>query len=321
MLTSRTQLVREIQEFILGEIEFSTRFVGLENLAVILRSGGIWRSLRATVDIATTCSWETCCKITVDSDLRESSFAWSTMHLSQLRISLPFRPRVLNVRKRANCHVQQGDRDALPAVQGKLKEKKWLSRAAEILLRTQVSHAEELHVQWKGSNLHASARKAVYRGLHIHRADLECPDLKLSLGPLALAQGKILQQETKFLLQIELVEEGLAQSIDSPLLGSLLRDWKSEAYVETETDNSSASSAWVQLQEGWCAINYSLPASSEECSLQFCLNIRGSERDLLVVTFADGRELEYALGDRARIHALEMAGGKLFCCLELVATP
>lgn len=242
------------------------------------------------------------------------------MLLSQLGISLFFRPRAFNLRTRASCHVQHEDGHVSPAVQGKLK-KEWLSRAAEILLRTQVSHADELHVQWKASNLHASARTTVYRGLHIHRADLECSDLKLALGPVALAQGKILQQDTKLLLQVEVIEEGLARSIDSPLLNTLLRDWNPGAYRGGETADSFASSASVQLQEGWCAINYSLGASRRECSLRFCLNVRGSERDLLVVTFADGRELEYALGDRARVHALDVADGKLFCCLELVVTP
>lgn len=243
------------------------------------------------------------------------------MPISELGIAFPFRPRAINGKHRATCHVQQGDGQVSPTVQANMKEKKWLSRAAEILLRTQVSHADELHVQWKASNLHASARTAVYRGLHIHRADLECPDLKLALGPFALAQGKILQQDTKFLLQVEVLEEGLARSIDSPLLSALLREWNPEAYQGAGTHSLFASSASVQLQEGWCAINYSPAASSRECSLRFCLDVRGSEKHLLVVTFADGRELEYALDDRARVHALDVADGKLFCCLELIATP
>lgn len=201
------------------------------------------------------------------------------------------------------------------------KKRKWLSRIAKILLRTQLSHVDKLHVQWGASDLYASAHTTVFRGLHIHRVDVECPELKVAFNPLAIAKGRILQQDTKFLLRVEVMEEGLARSMDSPLLATFLREWSVEDNDGPETDKAFPSPGSVQLRDGWCVIEHSPAVCGTVRSLQFCLNVRGIKGDLLVVTFSDGRELEYALGDHTRIHALNVADGKLFCSLELVATP
>jgi len=184
-----------------------------------------------------------------------------------------------------------------------------------------LSQVDALHVQLQDSNLHASARTAVYRGLHIHRADLECRDLKISLGPLALAQGRVLQQETMFQLQVEVVEEGLARSTDSPLLRKILQEWSPDTYEGSEDIETPRNSAQVRLQEGWCEIGRSPTTCGKENTLRFWLDVRGCTQNLLVVTFDDGQELEYSLGDHTRIHALDVSGGKLSCSLELLAIP